>query len=158
MALLEGHLTKLGCIPMTRDSLGAFARKELTHDDHVVVEADIVREAMSDPVIRRLMTLPSVDMTVASGVAAARSNGTPRPTSFSLNKTLRLLRTSSLVLPPSGDWAENAKLVGCRLSAASARGQYVRVHAFEPRYRPALDPQLIDLGVNSWRNSLNSSK
>jgi len=35
------------------------------------VEADIAREAMSDPVIRRLMTLPGVDMTVASGVAAA---------------------------------------------------------------------------------------
>ncbi|WP_439406745.1 IS110 family transposase [Bradyrhizobium sp. DASA03076] len=39
VALLEGHLTKLGRIPMTRDSLEAFARKELTHDDHVVVEA-----------------------------------------------------------------------------------------------------------------------
>lgn len=39
VALLEGHLTKLGRIPMTRDSLKAFARKELTHDDHVVVEA-----------------------------------------------------------------------------------------------------------------------
>ncbi|MGY3387660.1 transposase [Bradyrhizobium sp. USDA 3311] len=35
------------------------------------VEADIAREAMSDPIIRRLMTLPGVDMTVASGVAAA---------------------------------------------------------------------------------------
>lgn len=35
------------------------------------VEADIAREAMSDPVVRRLMTLPGVDMTVASGVAAA---------------------------------------------------------------------------------------
>ncbi|WP_375791006.1 IS110 family transposase [Bradyrhizobium sp. vgs-9] len=39
VALLERHLTKLGRIPMTRDSLEAFARKELTHDDHVVVEA-----------------------------------------------------------------------------------------------------------------------
>jgi transposase len=35
------------------------------------VEADIARATMSDPVIRRLMTLPGVDMTVASGVAAA---------------------------------------------------------------------------------------
>jgi transposase len=39
VALLDGHLTKLGRIPMTRDSLEAFAREELTHDDHVVVEA-----------------------------------------------------------------------------------------------------------------------
>lgn len=37
--LLEGQLTKLGRIPMTRESLEAFAKKELTHDDHVVVEA-----------------------------------------------------------------------------------------------------------------------
>jgi transposase len=36
-----------------------------------VVEADIAREAMSDAVIRWLMTLPGVDMTVASAVAAA---------------------------------------------------------------------------------------
>ena len=35
------------------------------------VEADIARATMSDPVIRRLMTLPGVDMAVASGVAAA---------------------------------------------------------------------------------------
>lgn len=35
------------------------------------VDADIARSAMSDPVIRRLMTLPGVDVTVAAGVAAA---------------------------------------------------------------------------------------
>lgn len=35
------------------------------------VEADIARQAMTDPIIRRLMTLPGVDMTVAAGVAAA---------------------------------------------------------------------------------------
>lgn len=34
-------------------------------------EADTAQAALSDPVIRRLMTLPGVDMTVASGVAAA---------------------------------------------------------------------------------------
>ncbi len=36
-----------------------------------VVEAEIASEALSDPVIRRIMTLPGVDMTVATGVAAA---------------------------------------------------------------------------------------
>lgn len=36
-----------------------------------VVDADIASAAMSDPVVRRLMTLPGVDMTVASGMAAA---------------------------------------------------------------------------------------
>ena len=35
------------------------------------VEADIAWATMSDPVIRQLMTLPGVDMAVASGVAAA---------------------------------------------------------------------------------------
>lgn len=46
VALLDGKLVKLGRIPM-------------------------LRERLSDPVIRRLMTLPGVDMAVASGVAAA---------------------------------------------------------------------------------------
>lgn len=39
VALLDGKLVKLGRIPMLRESLEDFARKELTHDDHVVVEA-----------------------------------------------------------------------------------------------------------------------
>jgi transposase len=39
VALLDGNLVKLGHIPMLRDSLEAFAKKELTQDDHVVVEA-----------------------------------------------------------------------------------------------------------------------
>jgi transposase len=36
-----------------------------------IVEADIAQHAMQDPLIQRLMTLPGVDMNVASGVAAA---------------------------------------------------------------------------------------
>ena len=36
-----------------------------------IVEADIAQQAIQDPIIRRLMTLPGVDVTVASGVAAA---------------------------------------------------------------------------------------
>jgi hypothetical protein len=36
-----------------------------------IVEADIAQYAIKDPLIRRLMTLPGVDLAVASGVAAA---------------------------------------------------------------------------------------
>lgn len=39
VSLLDGQLHRMGRIPMARDSLEAFARKELTHDDHVIVEA-----------------------------------------------------------------------------------------------------------------------
>ncbi|WP_246476372.1 IS110 family transposase [Roseibium litorale] len=39
VALFEGKLTKLGRVPMLREHLEAFARRELTHDDHVVIEA-----------------------------------------------------------------------------------------------------------------------
>lgn len=39
-----------------------------------VVEADISLHALNDPVIRRLMTLPGIDVTVAAGVAAAIGN------------------------------------------------------------------------------------
>lgn len=39
VALLDGKMVKLGRIPMLRERLGEFARNELTHDDHVVVEA-----------------------------------------------------------------------------------------------------------------------
>lgn len=39
VALLDGKLEKLGRIPMLRESLEEFARRELTHDDHVIVEA-----------------------------------------------------------------------------------------------------------------------
>lgn|GEM_PF-3166988 len=36
-----------------------------------VVEADIAVHALQDPTIRRLMTLPGLDVTVAASVAAA---------------------------------------------------------------------------------------
>lgn len=39
VALCEGELARLGRVPMLRDQLEAFARKELSHDDHVVIEA-----------------------------------------------------------------------------------------------------------------------
>ncbi|WP_437344182.1 IS110 family transposase [Mesorhizobium marinum] len=39
VALCEGELKKLGRVPMLRDRLTAFAQKELTHDDHVIIEA-----------------------------------------------------------------------------------------------------------------------
>lgn len=39
VALCERELSKLGRVPMLLDQLEAFARKELTHDDHVVIEA-----------------------------------------------------------------------------------------------------------------------
>lgn len=37
--LVDGELRRLGRVPMRRADLEAFARKELTHDDHVVIEA-----------------------------------------------------------------------------------------------------------------------
>jgi len=39
VSLLDGEIVKLGRIPMLREKLEEFARKELTHDDHVVIEA-----------------------------------------------------------------------------------------------------------------------
>ena len=39
VALLGGKATRLGRVDMRRDKLEAFARSNLTHDDHVVVEA-----------------------------------------------------------------------------------------------------------------------
>ena len=41
------------------------AQIDLVEGSLKVIEAEIANEAMSDPVIRRLMTLPGVDMTVA---------------------------------------------------------------------------------------------
>jgi len=39
VSLLDGEIVKLGRIPMLRERLDEFARKELTHDDHGVIEA-----------------------------------------------------------------------------------------------------------------------
>lgn len=39
VALHDGVLIKLGRIPMLRERLEAFAKCELTHDDHVIIEA-----------------------------------------------------------------------------------------------------------------------
>lgn len=47
------------------------AQIDLVEASLKTIEAEIARAAMTDPVIRRLMTLPGIDMTVATGVAAA---------------------------------------------------------------------------------------
>jgi hypothetical protein len=39
VALSDGELSQRGRVPMLRDRLERFARKALTHDDHVVIEA-----------------------------------------------------------------------------------------------------------------------
>lgn len=39
VSLLEGELVKLGRVQMLRNKLEEFARREFTHDDHVVIEA-----------------------------------------------------------------------------------------------------------------------
>ena len=39
VVLQDGEIVRLGRVPMLREKLEAFARKELTHDDHVVIEA-----------------------------------------------------------------------------------------------------------------------
>lgn len=39
VSLLEGKITRLGRVSMQKEDLVAFAQKELTHDDHVVIEA-----------------------------------------------------------------------------------------------------------------------
>ena len=37
--LLDGTISRLGRVPMRKEELAAFAQKELTYDDHVVIEA-----------------------------------------------------------------------------------------------------------------------
>lgn len=61
VALLDGKLVKLGHIPMLRESLDDFARKELTHDDHVVVEATGNAAAVVE------VLAPHIDRVVNSG-------------------------------------------------------------------------------------------
>lgn len=39
VSLLDGEIVKLGRVQMLRNRLEEFARRELTHDDHVVIEA-----------------------------------------------------------------------------------------------------------------------
>ena len=39
VSLLDGELKRLGRIPMLQEDLEAFARRELTHDHHVIIEA-----------------------------------------------------------------------------------------------------------------------
>lgn len=66
VALQDGKLTRLGRIPMLRDRLTAFAEKELTHDDHVVIEATGNAAALAD-----LLT-PYVDRVIVANPKQVR--------------------------------------------------------------------------------------
>ena len=62
VSLLDGEIVKLGRVQMLRDKLEEFARKELTHDDHVVIEATgnaaAVAEVLSPYVDRIVIANP----------------------------------------------------------------------------------------------------
>lgn len=62
VSLLDGEIVKLGRVQMLRDKLEEFARKELTHDDHVVIEATgnaaAVAEVLSPYVARIVIANP----------------------------------------------------------------------------------------------------
>ena len=58
VSLLDGEIVKLGRVQMLRNKLEEFARRELTHDDHVVIEATgnaaAVAEVLS-PYVNRIV-------------------------------------------------------------------------------------------------------
>ncbi|WP_352648690.1 IS110 family transposase [Mesorhizobium sp. M0408] len=62
VSLLDGKIVKLGRVQMLRNKLEEFARKELTHDDHVVIEATgnaaAVAEVLSPYVDRIVIANP----------------------------------------------------------------------------------------------------
>lgn len=62
VSLLDGKIVKLGRVQMLRNKLEAFAKKELTHDDHVVIEATgnaaAVAEVLSPYVDRVVIANP----------------------------------------------------------------------------------------------------
>lgn len=62
VSLLDGEIVKLGRIQMLRNKLEEFARRELTHDDHVVIEATgnaaAVAEVLSPYVDRIVIANP----------------------------------------------------------------------------------------------------
>jgi transposase len=66
VALQEGRLTRLGRAPMLRYRLVAFAQKELTHDDHVVIEATGNAAALAD------LLAPYVDRVVVANPKQGR--------------------------------------------------------------------------------------
>jgi transposase len=66
VALQDGKLTRLGRIPMLRDRLTAFARKELTHDDHGVIEATGNAAALAD------LLAPYVDRVIVANPKQVR--------------------------------------------------------------------------------------
>jgi len=67
VSLLDGEIVKLGRVQMLRDKLEEFARKELTHDDHVAIEATgnaaVVAEVLTPYADRVVIANPrQVDM------------------------------------------------------------------------------------------------
>lgn len=54
-----------------------------------MIEAEIAKATLSDPVIRRLMTLPGVDMTVATGVGGCDQGYSSPPRSVEASRQSR---------------------------------------------------------------------
>src|SRR6187397_2754323 len=87
VSLLDGKIVKLGRVQMIRDKLEHFARKELTHDDHVVIEATgnaaAVAEVLSPYVDRIAIANPKQVHMIAHAPSAAPRDRADRASSSS---------------------------------------------------------------------------
>lgn len=68
VVLHEGQLRRFGRVPMLRGALEAFAQKELTHDDVIVIEATGNASALADVIS------PYVDRVVVANPKAGSAH------------------------------------------------------------------------------------
>ena len=91
--MLDGVIVKLGLVQMLRDKLEEFTRKELTHDDHVVIEATGSTAAVAE------MLSPYVDRVVIANPRQVQMIAHAKVKTYTIDATVLAKLYASGFLP-----------------------------------------------------------
>jgi transposase len=117
VALHDGQVRRLGRVPMLREALEAFAQKQLSHDDHVVIEATGNAAALVDVIS------PHVDRVIVANPKQVRLIAHAKVKTDAIDAAVLAKLYASGFLPEV--WSPDQKTLALRRQVAR-RTQFVR--------------------------------
>jgi transposase len=117
VSLQDGQIRRLGRVPMLREALEAFAQKQLSHDDHVVIELTGNAAALVDVIS------PHVDHVIVANPRQVRLIAHAKVKTDAIDAAVLAKLYASGFLPEV--WSPNQKTLALRRQVAR-RTQFVR--------------------------------
>lgn len=141
VSLLDDEIVKLGRVQMLRNKLEEFARRELTHDDHVVIEATGNATAVAE------VLSPYVDRIVIANPKQVHMIAHAKVKTDRIDATVLAKLYASGFLPEV--WVPDPGTLALRRQV-TRRTQLVRQRSRLKNLNPVNPPRPPDPAVSAW--------